>query len=157
MRVYNKKTAEIEIEELKKESTLFATRNEPAMKLLEVAQAHYQKFIKLMRRKKKNDEMMEMMTTMVKGKAKLGEGSGTLDNPILFYSDTRVYREDLPFQVSGMTIQIPRVNELPASEDPREVDKGKSIMDEEAHKFNLIEECLKAIEGLDTFRSVEVE
>ncbi|MBA0738418.1 hypothetical protein Gogos_011773, partial [Gossypium gossypioides] len=130
-----------------------------------VAQAHYQKFIKLMRRKKKNDDtyskakkmmkeelvrmakleehmerMMEMMTTMVKGKAKLGEGSGTLDNPILFYSDTRVYREDLPFQVSGMTIQIPRVNELPASEDPREVDKGKSIMDEEAHKFNLIEE-----------------
>ncbi|MBA0683527.1 hypothetical protein Goari_025176, partial [Gossypium aridum] len=32
------------------------TENEPTMKLLEVAQAHYQKFIKLMRRKKKNEE-----------------------------------------------------------------------------------------------------
>ncbi|PPD87840.1 hypothetical protein GOBAR_DD15218 [Gossypium barbadense] len=45
-----------QIEELKKESTPFAIRNEPAMKLLEVAQAHYQKVIKLMRRKKKNDD-----------------------------------------------------------------------------------------------------
>ncbi|MBA0739616.1 hypothetical protein Gogos_012870 [Gossypium gossypioides] len=45
-----------QIEELKKESTPFATKNEPTMKLLEVAQAHYQKFIKLMMRKKKNDE-----------------------------------------------------------------------------------------------------
>ncbi|MBA0742020.1 hypothetical protein Gogos_015130 [Gossypium gossypioides] len=45
-----------QIEELKKESTHFTTRNEPTMKLLEVAQAHYQKFIKLIRRKKKNDE-----------------------------------------------------------------------------------------------------
>ncbi|MBA0722647.1 hypothetical protein Golax_003305 [Gossypium laxum] len=44
------------IEELKKESTPFATRNEPVMKLLEVVQAYYQKFIKLMRRKEKNDE-----------------------------------------------------------------------------------------------------
>ncbi|PPR97475.1 hypothetical protein GOBAR_AA23193 [Gossypium barbadense] len=31
-------------------------RNKSTMKLLEVAQVHYQKFIKLMRRKKKNDE-----------------------------------------------------------------------------------------------------
>ncbi|PPR82818.1 hypothetical protein GOBAR_AA37897 [Gossypium barbadense] len=31
-------------------------QNELAMKLLEVAQAHYQNSIKLMRRKKKNDE-----------------------------------------------------------------------------------------------------
>ncbi|MBA0613130.1 hypothetical protein Godav_013636, partial [Gossypium davidsonii] len=99
--------------------------------------------------------MMEMMTTMVKGKANVGEGSGTLDNPIPFYSDTRIYREDLPLLASDMTIQIPRVNELPSSEDLREVDKGKSIMDEEAHKFILIEERLKAIEGLDTFRFVE--
>ncbi|MBA0683523.1 hypothetical protein Goari_025176 [Gossypium aridum] len=45
-----------QIEELKKESTPFMTENEPTMKLLEVAQAHYQKFIKLMRRKKKNEE-----------------------------------------------------------------------------------------------------
>ncbi|MBA0734229.1 hypothetical protein Gogos_018167 [Gossypium gossypioides] len=44
------------IEELKKKSTPFAIKDEPAMKLLEVAQVHYQKFIKLMRRKKKNDE-----------------------------------------------------------------------------------------------------
>ncbi|PPS05695.1 hypothetical protein GOBAR_AA14948 [Gossypium barbadense] len=44
------------IEEIKKESIPFTTRNKPAMKLLEVAQAHYQKFIKLIRRKKKNDE-----------------------------------------------------------------------------------------------------
>ncbi|KAK5771101.1 hypothetical protein PVK06_047276 [Gossypium arboreum] len=90
--------------------------------------------------------MMEMMTTMVKGKAKVGKGSDTLDNPIPFYSDTGVYCKDLPFQVPGVTIQIPRVNELPASEEPREVNKEKSIMDGEAHKFNLIEECLKAIE-----------
>ncbi|MBA0694463.1 hypothetical protein Goari_004754 [Gossypium aridum] len=45
-----------QIEELKKESTSFTARNELAMKLLEVTQAHYQKFIKLMKRKKKNDE-----------------------------------------------------------------------------------------------------
>ncbi|MBA0709272.1 hypothetical protein Golax_024313 [Gossypium laxum] len=32
-----------QIEELKNESTPFATTNEPTMKLLEVAQAHYQK------------------------------------------------------------------------------------------------------------------
>ncbi|MBA0662530.1 hypothetical protein Goklo_006634, partial [Gossypium klotzschianum] len=76
-----------QIEELKKESTPFVTRNEPTMKLLKVAQAHYQ--------------------------AKVGEGS--------------------------------------------EMDKGKLIVDEEAHKFSLIEECLKAIEGLDTFGSIEVE
>ncbi|MBA0754475.1 hypothetical protein Gogos_020876 [Gossypium gossypioides] len=44
------------IEELKKESTPFATKDKPAIKLLEVAQAHYRKFIKLMRRKKKNGE-----------------------------------------------------------------------------------------------------
>ncbi|MBA0755273.1 hypothetical protein Gogos_020681 [Gossypium gossypioides] len=44
------------IEELKKESTPFVTNDEPAMKLLEVARAHYQKFIKLMRKKKKNEE-----------------------------------------------------------------------------------------------------
>ncbi|PPE00420.1 hypothetical protein GOBAR_DD02561 [Gossypium barbadense] len=31
-------------------------QEEPTMKLLEVAQAHYQKFIKLMRRKKKNND-----------------------------------------------------------------------------------------------------
>ncbi|MBA0834029.1 hypothetical protein Goarm_006424, partial [Gossypium armourianum] len=42
-----------QIEELKKESTPFATRYETVIKLLEVAQAHYQKFIKLIRRKKK--------------------------------------------------------------------------------------------------------
>ncbi|PPR88052.1 hypothetical protein GOBAR_AA32638 [Gossypium barbadense] len=72
---------------------------------------------------------MKIMATMVKGKAKVVEGSGTLDNPIPFYGDTRVYREDLPLQASSVTIQIPRVNELPASKDPREVDKGKSIMD----------------------------
>ncbi|MBA0812949.1 hypothetical protein Gohar_026856 [Gossypium harknessii] len=46
----------IRIEELKKESTPFVTRNEATMKLLEVAQTRYQKFIKLMRRKKKNGE-----------------------------------------------------------------------------------------------------
>ncbi|KAH1032446.1 hypothetical protein J1N35_044620 [Gossypium stocksii] len=44
------------IKELKKESTPFTTKEEPTMKLLEVAQAHYQKFFKLIRRKKKNDE-----------------------------------------------------------------------------------------------------
>ncbi|MBA0776584.1 hypothetical protein Gotri_011565 [Gossypium trilobum] len=44
-----------QIEELKTESTLFATKDELAMKLLKVAQARYQKFIKAMRRKK-NDE-----------------------------------------------------------------------------------------------------
>ncbi|MBA0620364.1 hypothetical protein Godav_006090 [Gossypium davidsonii] len=45
-----------QIEELKKEPTPFATRYEIVIKLLEVAQAHYQKFIKLIRRKKKNGE-----------------------------------------------------------------------------------------------------
>ncbi|MBA0834028.1 hypothetical protein Goarm_006424 [Gossypium armourianum] len=118
-----------QIEELKKESTPFATRYETVIKLLEVAQAHYQKFIKLIRRKKKNGEtkdahryntyskvtkmteeelarmakleehmerMMEMITTMVKDKAKVDERSSTLDNPIPLYSDTREYREDLP-------------------------------------------------------------
>ncbi|MBA0754522.1 hypothetical protein Gogos_021982 [Gossypium gossypioides] len=45
-----------QIEELKTESTSFATRNKPTMKLLEVAQAHYQKFIKLMRRNNKNNK-----------------------------------------------------------------------------------------------------
>ncbi|PPD89370.1 hypothetical protein GOBAR_DD13687 [Gossypium barbadense] len=45
-----------QIEELKKESNPFATRNEPAMKLFKVVQAHYKKFIKLLRRKKKNGE-----------------------------------------------------------------------------------------------------
>ncbi|MBA0625128.1 hypothetical protein Godav_010366 [Gossypium davidsonii] len=44
-----------QIEELKTESTPFVTKNELAMKLLKVAQARYQKFIKAMRRKK-NDE-----------------------------------------------------------------------------------------------------
>ncbi|PPD80952.1 hypothetical protein GOBAR_DD22116 [Gossypium barbadense] len=137
-----------QIEELKKETTPFATRNEPALKLLEVAQAHYQNFIKLMRRKRKNDKiahwyksrskankmtkeelarmakleenMMEIMTTMVKGKAKVGEGSDTLYNPIPLYGNTRVYREDLSLQVPSVTIQIPRVNKLSASEEPRE-------------------------------------
>ncbi|KAK5824789.1 hypothetical protein PVK06_019573 [Gossypium arboreum] len=63
------------------------------------------------------ERMMEMMTTIVKGKAKVGEGSGTFDNPIPFYNDTRVYCEDLLLQVPGVTIQIPRVNELPTSEE----------------------------------------
>ncbi|MBA0753497.1 hypothetical protein Gogos_020021 [Gossypium gossypioides] len=63
------------------------------------------------------ERMMEMMTTMVKGKAKVDEGSGTLDNPIPLYGDTGVYREYLPLQAPGVTIQIPRVNELPASEE----------------------------------------
>ncbi|PPD70768.1 hypothetical protein GOBAR_DD32348 [Gossypium barbadense] len=99
--------------------------------------------------------MMEIMTTMVKGKAKLGEGSSTLDNPIPFLGDTGVYCEDLPLQAPGVAIQIPRVNELPTNEELREVDKGKSIIDEEAHKFSLIEERLKAIERLDTFGSIE--
>ncbi|MBA0747906.1 hypothetical protein Gogos_004778 [Gossypium gossypioides] len=101
-----------------------------------------------MRRKKKNDDtrskakkmtkeelgcmakleeqmerMMEMMTTMVKGKANVGEGSNTLDNPILFYGDTGVYREDLLLQAPSVTIEITRVNELLTSEEPREVDK----------------------------------
>ncbi|MBA0608949.1 hypothetical protein Godav_021102 [Gossypium davidsonii] len=98
--------------------------------------------------------MTEMMTTMVKGKAKVGEGSGTLNNPIYFYGDIGVYHEDLPLQVLNVTIRIPRVNELPASEERREVDKGNSIMDEDTHKFSLIEEHLKAIEGLGTFGSV---
>ncbi|MBA0709159.1 hypothetical protein Golax_024214 [Gossypium laxum] len=53
---YMELTEHFIIEELKKESTPFVTRNTPTMKLLQVAQAHYQKFIKLMRRKKKNDE-----------------------------------------------------------------------------------------------------
>ncbi|MBA0734167.1 hypothetical protein Gogos_018110, partial [Gossypium gossypioides] len=109
------------IKELKKESTPFAARNQLVMKLLEVGQGHYQKCIKLMRRKKKNrpriahryntrskakkmkkeelvymakleeqmEQIMEMMTTMVKGKAKVKEQSGTLDNPIPLYDDTR--------------------------------------------------------------------
>ncbi|KAK5825603.1 hypothetical protein PVK06_020459 [Gossypium arboreum] len=63
---------------------------------------------------------MEMMTTMVKGKAKVGEGSGTLDNPIPFNGDMGVYREGLSLQAPGVTIQIPRVNELLASEELRE-------------------------------------
>ncbi|MBA0755980.1 hypothetical protein Gogos_021524 [Gossypium gossypioides] len=45
-----------QIEELKQESTLFVTRNEPTMKLLEVVQARYRNFFKLLRRKKKNGE-----------------------------------------------------------------------------------------------------
>ncbi|KAK5812062.1 hypothetical protein PVK06_027459 [Gossypium arboreum] len=57
----------------------------------------------------------------------------------------------------GVTIQVPRVNELPANEELREVDKGKSIMDEEAKKISLIEEHLKANERLDTFKPVKVE
>ncbi|MBA0756357.1 hypothetical protein Gogos_021282 [Gossypium gossypioides] len=61
------------------------------------------------------ERMMEMMTTMVKGKAKIGEGSDTLENPIPFYGDTGVYHEDLRLQAPGVTIQIPRVNELLAS------------------------------------------
>ncbi|KAK5825863.1 hypothetical protein PVK06_020736 [Gossypium arboreum] len=80
-----------------------------------------------------------MMTTMVKGKVNVGEGSDTLDNPIPPYDDTGVYHEDLSIQLPGVTIQIPRVNELPTGEEPREVDKVKSIMDEKAHKFSLIE------------------
>ncbi|PPS18395.1 hypothetical protein GOBAR_AA02196 [Gossypium barbadense] len=67
--------------------------------------------------------MMEMMTTMVKCKANVGEGSDTLDNPIPFYSDTGVYHKDLPLQWPGVTIQILRVNDLPASEESKEVDK----------------------------------
>ncbi|PPD77680.1 hypothetical protein GOBAR_DD25395 [Gossypium barbadense] len=84
------------------------------------------------------EHMMEMMTTMVESKANVGEGSDTLDNPIPLYGDTGVCHEDLPLQAPGVTIQVPKVNELPASDDPREVDKEKSIMDEEAHKFILI-------------------
>ncbi|MBA0778035.1 hypothetical protein Gotri_005968, partial [Gossypium trilobum] len=69
------------------------------------------------------ERMLEMMTTMVKGKAKVGEGSITLDNPIPFYGDTEVYREDLLLKVLGVTIQILGVNKLPTSEVPREADK----------------------------------
>ncbi|MBA0844867.1 hypothetical protein Goarm_023316 [Gossypium armourianum] len=56
--VFDQQTEDIceQIEELKKEFTSFATKDEPIMKLLEVAQAHYQKFIKLIRRKKENNE-----------------------------------------------------------------------------------------------------
>ncbi|KAK5811875.1 hypothetical protein PVK06_027256 [Gossypium arboreum] len=50
------------------------------------------------------ENMIEMMTTVVKGKAKVNEGSGTLDNPIPLKGDTGVYREDLPFQAPGVTI-----------------------------------------------------
>jgi len=42
------------------------------------------------------EQIMEIMTTMVKGKAKVGEQSGTLDNPIPLYDDTRVYHKYLP-------------------------------------------------------------
>ncbi|KAL1112653.1 hypothetical protein V6Z11_D02G139700 [Gossypium hirsutum] len=42
--------------------------------------------------------MMNMMTTMVKDKAKVEEGSDTLENPIPFCSDTGVYREDYHFK-----------------------------------------------------------
>ncbi|MBA0736717.1 hypothetical protein Gogos_010228 [Gossypium gossypioides] len=181
-KVSNEKTAKMEVleEEICHMTKELKTKEEQNKEVIEeymelterfivveqmaVAQAHYQKFIKLMRRKKKNDDtrskakkmteeelacmakleeqmerIMEMMTTMVKRKAKVDEGSSSLDNPIFFYGDTRVSCGDLPFQALGVTIQIPRVNELPASEESREVDKGKLIMDEEAHKFSLIE------------------
>ncbi|MBA0759048.1 hypothetical protein Gotri_021987 [Gossypium trilobum] len=44
------------------------------------------------------EQVMEMMTTTVEGKAKVGEGSDTLDNPIPLYGDIGVYHEDLPLQ-----------------------------------------------------------
>ncbi|PPS05573.1 hypothetical protein GOBAR_AA15071 [Gossypium barbadense] len=104
--------------------------------------------------------MMEMMTTIVKGKAKVGEKSGTLDKSnLFFYNDIEVYRKDFLLQVPGVTIQIPRVNVLPASEVLREVDKGKSIVDEEAHKFSQIEECdpsPKATTGEPVFDPVPI-
>ncbi|PPR84578.1 hypothetical protein GOBAR_AA36135 [Gossypium barbadense] len=85
-------------------------RNEPAMKLLEVVQAHYQKFIKLMRRKKKNGvQEYDVRRISTHGQTR---GIGGNDDYNGQRQSQGVYGEDLPLQALGVTIQILRVNEL---------------------------------------------
>ncbi|PPE00919.1 hypothetical protein GOBAR_DD02044 [Gossypium barbadense] len=97
--------------------------------------------------------MKEMMTTMVKGKAKVGEGSDTLDNPIPFYSDTgyivKIYRFKCQLEIRE-GVKANEINTLDAKLIT--IVYGKKTIIENESPLKAVQDDLLVIRVLDPFK-----